>query len=294
MSGNVAESVLVTGASGGLGSRILHRLLDQQRARPLVALVRDPARLPPLDGVHVRCGDYDDPRSIREALAGIATLVFVSSDGDRTEMWRHHQHVVTEAARTGVDRIVYTSILDIDPTSRFYYEAVHRRTEALLADACRSSAVVRTSVFADFFVSTWAPEAIRTGELAVPAGNGRVAFVTRDDVAAAVAALVDPADGHAVVRATGPAALDMAEVATVLARVSGRAVAYRPQGAEAFAASLRGRDTPDWLVEAFATFFAAIAEQRFATASDDCRRLLNRPPTGFAAFCEAALAGDRG
>lgn len=300
MSDGVAEAVLVTGASGGLGSRIVRRLLDRQRPRPVVALCRDPDRMPALDGgldggsgggVHVRRGDYEDPRSLREALVGVGTLVFVSSDGDRAQMWRHHQNVVTEAARAGIDRIVYTSILDIDPASRFYYEPVHRRTEALVADACRAGVVVRASVFTDFFVAAWAAEAIQTGVLAVPAGSGRVSFVTRDDVAATVARLADPSVDPILVQATGPAALDMTEVAAVLARISGRPVAYRPPEPADYAAGLRARDTPDWLVEAFTSFFAAIAEQRFATVSGDCRRELNRQPTGFAAYAAAALSG---
>lgn len=294
MSDSAAEAVLVTGATGGLGGRILRRLTAQPRPRTVYGFAREASRLSALDGVHARPGDYEDPRSIREALSGITTLVFVSSDGDRAAMWRHHQHVVTEVARAGVPRVVYTSILDIDPTSRFYYEPVHRRTEALLADACPSSVVVRTSVFSDFFVAGWAQQAIDAGELAVPAGNGRVSFVTRDDVAATVAALVDRTAGPGTVEATGPAALDMSEVAAVLGRVSGRPVAYRSVEPAEYAMQLRERGGPAWLVDAYTSFFAAIAEQRFAKVTADCRRALNRPTSGFASYVAGALTGMPG
>ena len=82
-----------------------------------------------------RFADYDDPASLRAAFSGIRTLVFISSDGLIEPMRRHHENVVAAAVDAGVDHIVYTSIIDASPDSRFYYAAVHRDTEALLAES---------------------------------------------------------------------------------------------------------------------------------------------------------------
>ena len=48
-------------------------------------------------------------------------------------MRRHHEHVIAASIDAGVGHIVYTGIIDVSPDSRFYYAAVHRETEALLA-----------------------------------------------------------------------------------------------------------------------------------------------------------------
>jgi uncharacterized protein YbjT (DUF2867 family) len=123
----------VTGATGGVGSRVLRRLLARPELEPVVALARRPDAVPRAPGLTVRHADYDDPASLRAALAGLGSLVFVSSDGQVEPMRRHHRHVVAAAMEAGVEHVVYTSIIDVAPDSRFYYSAPHRETEALLA-----------------------------------------------------------------------------------------------------------------------------------------------------------------
>jgi hypothetical protein len=83
--------------------------------------------------VAVRRVDYDEPESLPAALAGVAALVFISSDRVAESMRRHHEHVIAAAINAGIQHVVYTSILDVAPESRFYYAGVHRATETLLA-----------------------------------------------------------------------------------------------------------------------------------------------------------------
>src|SRR5262245_11226913 len=103
-------TIAVTGATGGVGSRVL-RHVD---ARPITRAV----------------ADYDDPAALRRAFRGVGTLVFISSDGDGEVMRRHHEHVVAAVAGAGVEHVVYTSVIDIAPDSPFYYAPIHRDTEA--------------------------------------------------------------------------------------------------------------------------------------------------------------------
>jgi NAD(P)H dehydrogenase (quinone) len=66
-----------------------------------------------------------------------------------------------------------SSGVDDQPGSRFYYEPVHRATEAHLAAAGLRRLIARTSIFADFFLDTWLSPALGAGELAVSAGAER-------------------------------------------------------------------------------------------------------------------------
>ena len=136
-------TVAVTGATGRLGSRVVARLLGAHR--PVIALARRPAVIPPRRDLLARFADYDDPPSLSAALTGVDTLVFISSDGVAESMGRHHEHVVAAAIQAGVRRVVYTSIIDDRPDSRFYYAAVHRATEARLAASGRQRLIARTT-----------------------------------------------------------------------------------------------------------------------------------------------------
>ena len=171
----------VTGASGGLGSRVVRHLLVRADRSPVVALARRPDAVPGAARLTVRFADYDDPASLRAAFAGLRTLIFISSDGVAETMRRHHEHVVAAAIAAGLEHVLYTSILDVAPDSSFYYSAVHRETEGLLAESGLGHCLARTSIFADYFLSTWIAAALDEGTLALPAGAGRMSLVSRDD-----------------------------------------------------------------------------------------------------------------
>ncbi|HEX6676327.1 MAG TPA: NAD(P)H-binding protein [Actinomycetes bacterium] len=277
-------TVAVTGATGKVGSGVVRRLLG--RAGPVVALARRPAAVPSRRDLVARYADYDDPASLLAALAGVDTLVFVSSDGVAESVERHHRHVVDAAVEAGVRRVLYTSIVDDRPDSRFYYAAGHRATEARLAASGLRHLVARTSIFADFFLDTWLEPALADGTLALSDGGGGMSLVAGDDVAAALAAAaVGERDG--VVRLTGPEVLTAARVAGVAAVATGRPLAYLPLDDAAYRRRVAAGGAPGWLVEAYASMFASVREGRFAAVSDDVEVLTGRPPASFEAFVSA-------
>ncbi|MDA1359036.1 NAD(P)H-binding protein [Glycomyces luteolus] len=267
----------ITGATGGVGSGVIRHLLAAGR-EDLVALARRPEAVAP--GITARRADYDDPESLNEALRGLDTLVMVSSDGTAETMTRHHRNVI--AACPADVHIVYTSILDIAPDSRFYYSPGHQETEALLAD--RPHCLARTSVFADFFAATWLDDAARTGELALPLGDGApgTSFCTRDDVARALAAAAT-ARTEGVLDLTGPEALTGDQIARAATEALGRPMRYRAIDDADYRARLAADGEPAWLIEAYASMFRSVREARFAAAPGDIERLTGTPPTSLAA-----------
>jgi NAD(P)H dehydrogenase (quinone) len=263
----------VTGATGGVGSRVVRHLLARAERPAVAALARRPDAVAPAAGLTVRHADYDDPASLRAAFAGLRTLVFVSADGVAEKVHRQHEHVLAALTAAGVERVVYTSILDVAPDSRFYYSAGHRETEDRLAASGARTCFARTSIFADFFVETW----LAGGELAISAGDGGMSLVTRDDTARAVA-VAAATDIDGVIDVTGPQALTAAEVAAIAG------LPHAPLDDAGYRRRLVAEGNPDWLVEAFASMFTSVREGRFAAVAADVERLTGQPPEPFAAF----------
>jgi NAD(P)H dehydrogenase (quinone) len=267
---------------------VVRNLLARPNPPPVVALARRPHAVPDAPRLTVRPADYDDPSSLRDAFSGVRTLVFVSSDGVAESMRRHHEHVVAAAVDAAVEHVVYTSIVDVSPDSSFYYAAVHRETEALLAESALGHCLARTSIFADFFVSTWIAPALGEGTLELPAGAGRMSLLSRDDAARALAvAAVSRCEG--IVELTGPAALTSGEVTRITEAETGRRLRYVALEAEEYRQRLVRERTPGWLIDAFASMFASVEEGRFEVVSTDVPRLTGEPQQPYAEFIRSAV-----
>lgn len=110
MNWNRSKTLLVTGASGHLGRRVVEILLDAE-AGPIVATTRSPEKLAVLAdrGAEIRRADFNDPASLDEAFDGADRLLLVSTDalGHRLPQ---HRAAIRAAVRAGVKHIVYTSL----------------------------------------------------------------------------------------------------------------------------------------------------------------------------------------
>ena len=89
--------ILVTGATGQLGSKVVEALLASVPAESLAVSVRDTEKASDLRsrGVEVRHGDFDDPTSLDKAFAGVDRLLIVSTQGDNETRIRQHLAAVS-------------------------------------------------------------------------------------------------------------------------------------------------------------------------------------------------------
>jgi NAD(P)H dehydrogenase (quinone) len=135
--------IIVTGASGYIGSKAVSRLLE--RGLPVTAMGRNAGRLRQAlpSGVRMAIADYDDPPSLDQAFAGAAKLLFVASDGFANDMLRQHANVIAAANRSAIMQVVFTSIVDIEESSPFYYAPVYRDAEQKLKASRFASSIIR-------------------------------------------------------------------------------------------------------------------------------------------------------
>lgn len=285
-------TVAITGASGGVGSRVIRALTRIDPSRTVVALARDPSRAVGSKSGTVRAAyaDYDDLDSLVAALNGSSALIFISSDGDIETMTRHHRNVLSALLVSEVEHVVYTSIIDIGAHSPFYYTPVHRETEKLLRDTGISFCFARTSVFADFFFTTFLTPALETGAVELPLLKGSISLVTRDDVAEALAAAsYRKVTGELTL--TGPAALDRQEIERAMQTAGAHSVSLLTVDDQRYRREAQISGMPPWLIEAFSSLFRSIEQGGFSEVSGDIERLLGHPPAIFSSFLRRALTG---
>jgi NAD(P)H dehydrogenase (quinone) len=245
--------IAVTGAGGRLGGQVAG-LLGSHDGVEVVGLTRAVA-------------DYDDRPALTAALTAADTLVLVSSDGEAERVLHHHLNLVAAATANGVEHVVALSSVDSDLDSPFCYARVNALTERALADSGCAVTAVRASIYTEFF-SSLVELATVDSELRLPAADGRVALVSRDDVGRVLAA-VALSPSPAVHDVTGPASLSMDEVAEA------RGLSYVPVSEAEFAAHLAGRESP-WWSYAYTSMFGSIREHRWEVVTDVVERLTGK------------------
>ena len=141
----------------------------------------------------MREADYAKPQTLEKALAGVDTLLLISSSeiGQRAAQ---HRNVIEAAKKAGVKRIVYTSLLRADASPLSLAEE-HRATEADLKASGVPFTILRNGWYTENYTGSIGG-ALAGGAFIGSAGEGKISAAARADYAdAAVAALTG--EGHA-------------------------------------------------------------------------------------------------
>lgn len=279
-------TIAVTGATGQLGRLVLGHLLSRVARDQVVALARSTGRAGDLE-VAVRPGDYDRPETLKCGLAGIQTLLLISSSevGRRVTQ---HAAVIDAAVRAGVQRIVYTSLLHADRSSLSLADE-HRATEAMLAGSGIAVTILRNGWYTENYTGS-AAAALSAGALSGSAGNARISSAARADYAEA-AAVVLAEEGHEgrVYELAGDDAWTLADLASEISRQAGKCIPYRNLAEADYAELLVSRGLPPHLAQAIAGWDSAAAGGALLDETRQLSRLIGRPTTSLAASVAEAL-----
>jgi len=279
----------VTGATGQLGRLVIEQLLKRCEAKDLVAIVRDAAKAADLAerGIEVRVASYDDRPALEAAVAGLDKLLLISSNevGRRIPQ---HQNVIDAAKAAGVKQVVYTSAPKAT-TSSLILAPEHKATEEYLAASGLAYTVLRNNWYSENYTQTIG-NAAASGEIVSAAGQGRVASAPRADYAEA-AAVVLTSDGHEgkVYELGGDQAWDFAELAAMVAEVTGKPCTYKPVSVEDLVERMRQAGLDEGTAAFVAGLDSNIAEGALAEVTGDLSRLIGRPTTPMKETVKAVL-----
>lgn len=285
--------LLVTGASGQLGRRVIELLLEAGIPN-LVAASRDPAKLADLaaKGVETRRADFDDPASLAVAFAGVDRLLLVSTDALDQPGRRIAQHraAVAAAAAAGVKHVVYTSAPGARPQVDGGVIDDHFWTEqALAAQPSLTWTILRHNIYCEILLMGAGQAVAGRALYSATAGAGR-AYVSREDCARADAAALVKGEGRQILDVSGPAAVTQDEIAALLAEFSGKPVAHHDLPADALRQGLTAAGLPPVMVQVLVDFDVSASQGQHAIVTDVVETLTGRPPTSVRAFLEANRA----
>ena len=287
--------ILVTGATGHFGRRTIEFLLKKEiPASNISALARDSAKAEDLKakGVTIKLGDYDDYNSLTQAFKGVDQLLLVSGS-DVVKRGKQHENAVKAAKEAGVKHIYYTSFdrKNSSETSPIALVAqTHVQTEELIKSSGLTYTILQNNLYADVIPMFLGEQVANTGVF-FPAGEGKAAFATREDMAEATAVLLS-SQGHQNKEYvfSNTESVSFEDIANMLSEILGTKVQYANPTPEVFKDALTNAGVPAEIIGMSIGFGEAIKQGEFSRTSHDLERLLGRKPTTVKEYLQEAYS----
>jgi uncharacterized protein YbjT (DUF2867 family) len=274
-------TVLVLGATGKSGRRLVSQLSG--RGIDVKAASRQP-------GKGRIFFDWDKPDTHELALADADAVYLVGPD-----MVEDPSNVVgpflDRAKHAGVRKIVAVTSLGVE----FPHEPAdsgRRKLEQLVTASGLDWTILRPGGFSQNFSEAFLlPGILQSDIVATATGDGAVAFVDAEDIAAvAVAALTQDGHSQAVYSITGPEALTFAEAAAIIGEAVGRTITHRKISSAEFSMILQGVGIPADYAAIVVRDQEAIGEGAAAVVTDVVPRVAGRPAISFEDYAIRAAA----
>jgi uncharacterized protein YbjT (DUF2867 family) len=269
-----SETTLVVGGTGKTGRRVSERL----QARGVPVRIGSRAAAIPFD--------WERPDTWGPAVAGVRrAYVTYYPDLAVPGALERLAAFTRVAVAAGVRRLVLLSGRG---------EEAALQGEQAVRESGAEWTILRAAWFSQNFSEGFFADQVKTGTVALPAGDVREPFVDVDDIAEiAEQALVTDRHVGQVYELTGPRLMTFADAVAEIAKATGRAIAYAPVPLDEYQALLVQHEVPADFVWLVGYLFTEVLDGRNASLTDGVLRALGRPARDFADYArEAAAAGS--
>jgi uncharacterized protein YbjT (DUF2867 family) len=273
--------ILITGATGHVGSELITALLPEQ-AGHLRVLTRNPGAVFP-EGTQKVIADLGD--SDLAPVLDSVEAVFLLTDG--LSIAAHGQRLVAAATRAGVERIVKLSVFGVGHGASDLITSGHRSGEEAIRDSGIAWTFLRPTAFMSNALN-WAPMITTDQVVRAPFAAGQAAVVDPADIAAVAAAcLTQEGHDHRVYELTGPAPLSPSEQVAILSQVLDRDLRYAEADPAEMTAQLVSYGMPEKLAQAVIEQFRSTLEPYNSTPTNDVTNITDRPARSFTDWTRA-------
>jgi len=275
--------ILIAGATGTVGRAVLDEV--RKTKSPAKAMYRsaDDAKKAP-EGVPSVIADFADKASMRRALEGVETIFLVCSPVP--QLVELESNAIEACKESRVKHVVLNSATGAEDYPKSF-PSWHRAVEDKLKASGLGYTILRPNSFMQNIVAFNAPSIRAQGVFYAAMGTAKLSFIDVRDVGAAAAKTLTSPDAHAgkTYELDGPEAVDYAEVAERISRVTGRSVRYLNIPEEAQRKAMLEMGLPEWQVTALLDlqqYYSVLGKG--GEVNDVLARLLGRAPNTLEQF----------
>ncbi|MCD1159581.1 SDR family oxidoreductase [Peribacillus frigoritolerans] len=273
--------ILVTGASGHLGSKIVENLVKRVPTADIIAGVRDTqsirAKALATQGIEMRETDFDKKETLVEAFQGVDRVFIVSTRVDVEATIRQQTFAVEAAKEAGVTQMVYSSAPRAD-VSEFFLAEVHRIREDIIKESGIPYVFVRNNWYVENELGT-VQQCLNGAPWVTSASEGKVGWVYRPDLAEVTANIL-AGEGHEnkAYELAGEN-LTQQQFVDAVNEVAGKEIEVMNVDDASYGKMLKEANLPEEVVAISVMVQQGIREGGLENAHSDLEMLLGRKPT---------------
>jgi uncharacterized protein YbjT (DUF2867 family) len=283
------ETVLVTGATGTVGSEVVKQLSKvgpNYNVKAGVHSIKNAKKIQQYDRVKPVQIDYDKLKGLETAFKDVDKLFLLTHPSPKTV--EHESNLITEAKKSGIKHIVKQSIMRADPKADVEAMRLHRQTEKMIEESGIPYTFLRPNEFMQGFINFQGTTIKSNNTFYMPAEDAAVSFVDARDIGAvAVKALVD-GDKHynKTYMVTGPEALSYHQAADILSSATGKKIDYVNISDEEARGGMKEAGLDDWLINTISDLYALYRKGYASQVSSAVEEVTGRKATTFVQFAK--------
>jgi NAD(P)H dehydrogenase (quinone) len=287
------KKIMVTGATGQLGTEVIKLLVQKVDPSLISVVVRDPSKAESNKklGIVVKKGDYNDYNSLLAAFKGIDKLYFISSS-DLANRDKQHENVIKAAVESKIKHVIYTGFQRKNETSSSpiaFIASAHLVTEKLLKESGMAYTILNHGLYTEFIPGVLGEQFAQSNTIFFPAGKGKVAFTLRSDLAAgAIKILTSEGHENKTYNFFAEKSYSFEDLASVLSKIKGKQVSYISPSVDEYKSTLSKAGVPEIYVNLFAGFAKAIEQGEFDAKDNTLSKMIGRDCFGIEEYLRKA------
>lgn len=283
------ESILVTGATGNIGSEVVKELLSDAPDVSIKAAVHSSQNVKKVKSdarVKDIQIDYNEPETVREALNGVDKLFLLTPDVPNAADLA--SNVVIEAKKAGIKQIVKQSVMGAALEADVGTMRLHRQVEKFIEQSGIPFTFLRPNEFMQNFINFHSPSIKGNNAFYIPLEDAKVSLVdVRDIAGVAVKSLIDE-DKHKnkTYLITGPEALSYHQVAEILSNTTGRKINYVNISDGEARSAMKEIGMSDWLINTVSELSEYFRKGKASEISPAVEDVTGNKPISFSQFAK--------
>lgn len=287
----MVETILVTGATGIVGSEVIKQLSGAMADINVKAALHSQNNVEKLHQIvdkrlKIVDLDYINPKTIANAFNNIDKLFLLTLPGPNTV--NRSASLVKEAKKYGIKYIVKLSVMNADAEPGYALGRLDRQEETIIEKSGISYTFLRPTSFMQNFVNYFDQTIKNQNAFYIHSGNVNVSFVDVRDVAAvAVKLLINNGSQYEnkAYGITGQDALSYSQAARIISKVIGRKISYIDISEEDARKGMKEAGMNDWLIDVIIDGFNYIISGKYGSqATNVVEQVTGLKPISFEQF----------
>jgi uncharacterized protein YbjT (DUF2867 family) len=289
----MVETILVTGATGTVGSEVVKQLSGAMTDINIKAAVHSQNKaetLKQIDNQRLEFVDLDyaKPETIDEALNHVDKLFLLTLP--TPNIADISSSLVKEAKKNGVKYIVKLSVMKANAEPGYALGRLHRQEEKIIEKSGISYTFLRPTSFMQNFVNFYGQTIKNQNAFYIHAGDAKVSFVdVRDIATVAVELLTKDGSQHQdkAYGITGQEALSYGQAAEIISKEIGRKISYIDIPEDYARKGMKEIGMDDWFIDVMMDGFNYIIRGDYGSQTTNAvEQVTGRKPISFAQFAK--------